>query len=41
MPRTARLFDALTRPQRRQLRDIGWRIWQTVAPDDHGLLPPS
>ncbi|MDX3692248.1 MarR family transcriptional regulator [Streptomyces europaeiscabiei] len=35
------VFDALTKPQQRQLRDIGRRIWQTVAPDDHCLLPPS
>ncbi|MDX3130178.1 MarR family transcriptional regulator [Streptomyces europaeiscabiei] len=35
------VFDALTKSQQRQLRDIGRRIWQTVAPDDHCLLPPS
>ncbi|MFE7838506.1 MarR family winged helix-turn-helix transcriptional regulator [Streptomyces sp. NPDC057474] len=35
------VFDALTKTQQRQLRDIGRRIWQTVAPDDHCLLPPN
>ncbi|MCC9705322.1 MarR family transcriptional regulator [Streptomyces sp. MNU76] len=35
------VFDALTRAQQRQLRDIGRRIWRTVAPDDHCLPPPS
>lgn len=33
------VFDALSKTQQRQLRDIGRRIWQTVAPDDHCLLP--
>ncbi|MFF5008569.1 MarR family winged helix-turn-helix transcriptional regulator [Streptomyces phaeochromogenes] len=34
------VFEPLTRAQQRQLRDIGRRIWQTVAPDDR-CLPPS
>ncbi|MER6154841.1 MarR family transcriptional regulator [Streptomyces sp. NPDC001868] len=35
------VFDALSKTQQRQLKEIGRRIWQTVAPDDHCLLPPS
>lgn len=35
------VFDALSKTQQRQLRDIGRRIWQTVAPDDHCLPPPN
>jgi DNA-binding MarR family transcriptional regulator len=35
------VFDALSKTQQRQLREIGRRIWRTVAPDDHCLLPPS
>ncbi|MGW0842878.1 MarR family winged helix-turn-helix transcriptional regulator [Streptomyces sp. NPDC002787] len=34
------VFDALSKTQQRQLREIGRRIWQTVAPDDH-CLPPN
>ncbi|QFR01135.1 MarR family transcriptional regulator [Streptomyces phaeolivaceus] len=35
------VFDALSKTQQRQLREIGRRIWQSVAPDDHCLLPPN
>ncbi|WP_371575575.1 MarR family winged helix-turn-helix transcriptional regulator [Streptomyces sp. NBC_01314] len=35
------VFDAISKAQQRQLREIGRRIWQTVAPDDHCLLPPN
>ncbi|MEI5528150.1 MarR family transcriptional regulator [Streptomyces brasiliscabiei] len=34
------VFDALSKTQQRQLREIGRRIWQSVAPDDH-CLPPT
>ncbi|KND40425.1 MULTISPECIES: MarR family winged helix-turn-helix transcriptional regulator [Streptomyces] len=35
------VFDALTRTQQRQLRDIGRRVWRSVAPDDHCVPPPG
>ncbi|BBC31970.1 MarR family transcriptional regulator [Streptomyces graminofaciens] len=35
------VFDVLTKTQQRQLRDIGRRIWQSVAPEDNCLPPPN